>query len=216
MTNCLNEKDFDVNLLRNDCKHYLKHDILKKMLKDNKQRKPKQKGVISMCSLDIQITDMAGATIEHSIVISNFVIKVGNQMQDSLCRVFGDNVQYKWKENGVEKSVIPDASINCRFRERRGNSFFNNPRFVMEVLSPSTEKNDRTTKKDLYCSQEIDEYWIVDWRKRKIEIYELDYVDNLPQYYLWNTITEENKDELKLVHFPNVKLTFDELFSGTE
>lgn len=169
-----------------------------------------------MCSLDIQVTDMAGAAIEHSIVIGNFTVQVGSQLKDSLCRVFSDNVQYKWKENEKDKIVIPDASINCRFKERRGNSFFNNPRFVMEVLSPSTEKYDRGEKKELYRQQEIDEYWIVDWRKKQVEIYELDYVENVPQYYLWNTITEENKEELKLIHFPDIKITFEELFSGLE
>ena len=26
------------------------------------------------------------------------------------------------------------------------------------------------------------------------------------------TVTEENKDELQLLHFPKIKITFDELF----
>lgn len=44
---------------------------------------------------------------------------------------------------------------------------------------------------ELYRQQEIDEYWIVDWQKKKVEIYELDYdSDGEPQYYLWDTITE--------------------------
>ena len=169
-----------------------------------------------MSALNVQITDMAGAYIEHSMVISNFLIKVGSQMQDSLCRIFGDNVQYKWEVNGEDKTVIPDASINCRFRNRRGNSFFNNPRFVMEVLSPSTESYDRGEKMELYRIQEIDEYWIVDWRKKQVEIYVLDYEQNIPKYYLFHTITEKNKEDLRIVPFPNVKMTFDELFNGIE
>ena len=64
--------------------------------------------------------------------------------------------------------------------------------------------------------QDIEEYWIVDWRKKKIEIYELDYENEVPKYYLWETITESNKDELKMIHFPNVKITFDELFDEIE
>lgn len=166
--------------------------------------------------LNMQITDMAGAYIEHSMVISNFLIKVGSQMQDSLCRIFGDNVQYKWKMNDEVKTVIPDVSINCRFRNRRGNSFFNNPRFVMEVLSPSTEKYDRGEKMELYRIQEIDEYWIVDWRKKQIEIYVLDYEKDEPKYYLFDIITENNKNNLKIVHFPNVKISFDDLFDGID
>lgn len=159
---------------------------------------------------------MAGAYVEHSMVISNFLVKVGSQLQNSMCKIFSDNVQYKWMVDDIEKTVIPDASINCRFRQRRGNSFFNNPRFVMEVISPSTEKYDRGEKMQLYCQQEIDEYWIVDWRKRQIEIYVLDYEDDVPKYYLWNTITRENREELKMVHFQNVNIQFEDLFDGID
>ena len=166
--------------------------------------------------LNIKITDMAGAYIEHSMVISNFLIRVGSQMQDGLCRIFGDNVQYRWKVDEKEVTVIPDVSVNCRFRNRRGNSFFNNPRFVMEVLSPSTEKYDRGEKMELYRRQEIDEYWIVDWRKKQVEIYVLDYEQDEPKYYLFHTITEQNRNELKIVHFPNVRITFEELFDGID
>lgn len=164
--------------------------------------------------MDIQITDMAGASIEHSTVIVNFVAAIRKQLRNSTCFVYSDNVLYKWRqENGEEKTVIPDASINCQIKYKKGNSFYGIPRFVMEVLSPSTEKYDREDKKELYRQQEIDEYWIVDWRNRQIEIYTLDYDEEKnPQYYLFKKISEQNKEELKIVHFPNVKITFDELF----
>ena len=162
---------------------------------------------------NIQILDMSGAIREHSDVIVNFVAGIKKQLKDSLCKVYTDNVQYKWEVNGEEKSVIPDASINCQVKARRGNSFINAPQFVMEVLSPSTEKYDRTEKKEIYCKQEIPEYWIVDWRNRSVEIYNLDYNENdEPQYYLYKTITDENKTELKIVHFPHIEIDFDELF----
>lgn len=44
----------------------------------------------------------------------------------------------------------------------------------MEVISKSTEHRDRVEKKEIYGKQEIEEYWVVDWRKRKVEIYVLD------------------------------------------
>ena len=76
--------------------------------------------------LDLQITDMAGATPDHSTVITNFVNMVYNQLKDSTCRVYPDNVQYRWKmSDDSEKVVIPDASINCQIRSRKGNSFIN-------------------------------------------------------------------------------------------
>lgn len=164
--------------------------------------------------MDMHITDMAGAYIEHSAVITNFVVAAYSQLKDSICKVFPDNVQYKWSlPDGTQKTVIPDASINCRVYAKKGNSFFDIPRFVMEVLSDSTEKYDRGEKMDLYRQQEVDEYWIVDWKKKQVEIYTLDYDENgEPQYYLFETITENNKEKLKIVHFPSVKINFDELF----
>lgn len=163
--------------------------------------------------INLQITDMVGATPEHSLVIVNFVSAIRKQLKNSTCFVYSDNVQYRFQdENGENMTVIPDASINCRTKSRRGNTFIDAPRFVMEVISPTTEKYDRGEKMELYRQQEIEEYWIVDWRKKEVEIYELDYQSNIPQYYLWKVITQKNKSELKLIHFPNVKITFDELF----
>ncbi len=165
----------------------------------------------------MQIVDMAGAMPEHSQVIVNFVAAVRKQLKNSTCYVFSDNVQYKFKDNrGEDKIVIPDASINCRVKSRRGNTFIDAPRFVMEVISPSTEQYDRSEKMDIYRQQEIEEYWIVNWREKKIEVYELDYENGIPNYYLWKVITEQNKEELKMVHFPAVKIAFDDLFDEVE
>ncbi len=169
-------------------------------------------------SLDLQIVDMAGgATPDHSTVITNFVNMVYNQLRDSTCRVYPDNVQYKWKLNdGSEKTVIPDVSINCQIRSRKGNSFLNAPQFVLEVLSPSTEKYDRTEKKEIYREEEIPEYWIIDIRNRTIEIYDLDYENGEPKYYLIDTITAEKPNAVHLIHFPHIKIDWDQLFDGVD
>ena len=167
--------------------------------------------------LDLQILDMAGATPDHSTVITNFVNMVYNQLRDSTCRVYPDNVQYKWKmDDGSEKIVIPDASINCQVKSRKGNSFINAPQFVLEVLSPSTAKYDKTEKKEIYRSEEIPEYWIIDMQKRIIEIYDLDYDGGEPKYYLIDKVTESSGEEIHLVHFPHIKIDFGQLFDGVE
>lgn len=154
--------------------------------------------------------------LEHSIVIHNFVIKVGSQIKDSLCRVFGDTVQYEWRENDY-KVIVPDVSIICNMRDRKNISFTGIPRFVMEVLSDSTEKYDRGEKMQIYAKAGIGEYWIVDWRKKQVEIYLFDFDENDMVYpYLYKTVTRENAEELGLVMFPNLQITFDELFDIPE
>ena len=71
---------------------------------------------------NLKITDMAGATPEHSSVIVNFVAAVRYQLKNSTCYVYSNNVQYRFKDaEGNNKIVIPDASINCRTKSRRGN-----------------------------------------------------------------------------------------------
>ena len=166
----------------------------------------------------LPIQDMSNTFIEHSIVFNNFVMNVGLQLKSSMCRVFGDSVKYKWHENG-NKPVIPDVSINCDIKNRRSTTFLGVPKFIMEVLSDSTEKTDREAKMELYKAVEVAEYWLVDWRKKQIEIYLLttdeSTIDNA-EYKLVNTITEANKEELSIYVFPHVQFTFEQLFDGIE
>lgn len=163
---------------------------------------------------NLPIKDLANTYIEHSMVINNLVTTVGNQLKTSLCRVFGDSVKYKWPEND-NKPVIPDASINCDIKNRRSTNFLGVPRFIMEVLSDATEQYDRGEKMELYKKVEVAEYWIVDWRKKQVEIYVLtpdeNSIDNA-EYKLLSTVTEQNQEDLKIHMFPNVKIEFWQLF----
>ncbi|NJK81131.1 MAG: Uma2 family endonuclease [Chloroflexaceae bacterium] len=47
------------------------------------------------------------------------------------------------------------------------------PELVIEVLSPGlrNEQRDRQTKRKLYALRGVQEYWIVDWRLRQVEVY---------------------------------------------
>ena len=63
------------------------------------------------------IQDMNNTFIEHSMVINNFVIKIGSQLTDSLCRVFGDSVQYQWIENKEELQIVMFPNFKIEFDE---------------------------------------------------------------------------------------------------
>jgi len=47
------------------------------------------------------------------------------------------------------------------------------PELVVEVLSPgrANEKRDRVAKLSLYSRRSVEEYWIVDWQRRQIDVY---------------------------------------------
>ena len=65
----------------------------------------------------------------------------------------------------------------CYFNSAKSATFkpqqmrFPAPDLIVEVLSPSTERNDRTIKFEDYATHGVDEYWIVDPRKRTVEQY---------------------------------------------
>ncbi|MEL6937408.1 MAG: Uma2 family endonuclease, partial [Cyanobacteria bacterium J06607_17] len=47
------------------------------------------------------------------------------------------------------------------------------PELIVEVLSPGVdnERRDRETKLKLYTSRGVQDYWILDWRLKQIEVY---------------------------------------------
>ena len=50
------------------------------------------------------------------------------------------------------------------------------PELVIEVLSPgrANEKRDREAKLGLYSRRRVNEYWIVSWQKRTVDVYRRD------------------------------------------
>lgn len=76
-----------------------------------------------------------------------------------------------------DQDVIPDLIWISRERLARGQDaaghFTIAPELVVEVLSPGSanERRDREIKLSLYSRRGVDEYWIVDWRARTVEVY---------------------------------------------
>lgn len=158
------------------------------------------------------VVDMGNAWIEHSLTIKNIYDQVITQMRDSVCKLFMDSVQYRWAEND-NRPVQPDISINCDCSARKVNYFTSVPRFIIEVLSDSTEKLDTVQKKELYLKMQVREYWIVDWRKRKIEVNVLKLDEESDAtYYDSKVITDSNKSELCIETFPMLQVDFDKIF----
>src|SRR6266498_570825 len=76
-----------------------------------------------------------------------------------------------------DQDVIPDIVWVSHDRRARGMDAAGHltiaPELVVEVLSPgsSNERRDRDVKLSLYSRRGVDEYWIVDWRARQVEVY---------------------------------------------
>ena len=76
-----------------------------------------------------------------------------------------------------EDGVAPDVVWISRERAAQGlrpdGKLYVAPEIVAEVLSPGStnERRDREVKLKLYAREGVEEYWLVDWRARTVEIY---------------------------------------------
>ena len=96
---------------------------------------------------------MSGGSIEHDQITYNIRVALTRQLHTGPCRVFGVDVQVLLgqKKNGKPHFVYPDATVSCKTADqRRGNTLVENPRIVVEVLSPGTEARDRGIKFKAY------------------------------------------------------------------
>ena len=74
------------------------------------------------------------------------------------------------EHNVVQPDVmwVRHDNDQCLMKEGR---WYGAPDLVVEILSPSTAKQDKSTKYDLYEEHGVREYWIVDNAARLIEVY---------------------------------------------
>ena len=61
--------------------------------------------------------------------------------------------------------------VVCDPDKIKSDGVYGAPDFVVEVLSPSTAKNDRGYKKDAYAAAGVKEYWIVSPSDKSVEQY---------------------------------------------
>ena len=82
------------------------------------------------------------------------------------CKVF---LPLDWKIR-EDTLVQPDLLIVCEKIEKKFLDFA--PALIVEILSPATASKDRGEKMELYQSQQVKYYLIVDPQFKKVEIYE--------------------------------------------
>lgn len=95
-----------------------------------------------------RIVGMSGGTLEHAEVAGNLLTSLKNALRDAgvqMCRVFGADLKVR---AGDGRKTYPDVSVICGMPSFHGGrrDLVTNPILVAEVLSPSTEANDRSVK----------------------------------------------------------------------
>jgi len=93
-----------------------------------------------------EIFAMSGASREHNIIVANVTTSLNTQLQDRDCEVYPSDMRVRTPDTLLY--TYPDVVVVCgepQFDDEAVDTLIN-PTLIVEVLSPSTETNDRTKK----------------------------------------------------------------------
>lgn len=112
-------------------------------------------------------------TTEHQEISSKLHLLVGNfVLSNNLGKVCYSPLDVRlWPDTIRQPDIV---FMSNEHKDRITERYWGAPDLVMEILSESTEKEDRTDKFSEYEKAGISEYWIVDPSERVIEVYVLD------------------------------------------
>ena len=175
--------------------------------------------------LDGKIYYMARATTNHNRIIGNVFSMFRTYLKGKKCQAFSDGVDVKFSEKDI---TVPDVMIVCNKDIIKKNCIEGAPDLIVEVLSPSTAKNDIGYKKNLYEKHGVKEYWIISQAEQSIQVYLLKdgvYIfDNIYQIYeedyVLKSVEKEEKNEIitefKTSLYDDLLINVEEVFENVE
>jgi len=118
-----------------------------------------------------KIVAMSPASTNHTFTSGNIYRIFGNYLHGKKCTPISDGSTVYLTD---EDHFVPDMMVVCAPDKIKPDGIHGAPDLVVEVLSPSTAKNDRAHKKEVYAKCGVREYWIVDPANKSVEVYRSD------------------------------------------
>ena len=120
-----------------------------------------------------EIRAMTGASRAHNLISVNVASELRAQLKGRPCEVYHTDMRVRIPSANVY--TYPDVVVVCgepKFEDSHVDTLLN-PTLIVEVLSKSTSKYDRTTKSDYYRTLEsLAEYLLVAQDEYAVEQYE--------------------------------------------
>jgi Uma2 family endonuclease len=112
-------------------------------------------------------TMMTGGSLDHSTIASNLWTALRDSLRGGACRAFRGDTKII-ANNSIR---YPDLSVTCT-PVRGDEDTVLEPVLVVEVVSPSTEREDRGHKKfDYFSTLSIQQYAIIEQDARRVDLY---------------------------------------------
>jgi|SRR5205085_2291865 len=120
----------------------------------------------SLEGTDAGILDMAGGSDAHAALCMRLGVLIGPQLEDAPCMVYSGDRRLKLPQGNY---LFPDVTIACG---EETSTLPVNPTVIIEVLSPATDKHDRTAKLTAYKTlSSVQEYLLVGSEAQEIIVY---------------------------------------------
>lgn len=115
-----------------------------------------------------EVYAMAGASDNHNLIAGEIYALLVNHLRGSQCLPFFSDIKVR-----VTKSVYyyPDILVSCE-EDLEDPYFRNHPILIIEVMSPSSERVDRSEKLLYYLQiSSLQEYVLVDQHRMNVEVH---------------------------------------------
>jgi Uma2 family endonuclease len=121
--------------------------------------------------IDGEILAMTGGTIPHTKIYLNLYRALYPHLSQRGCEAYVSDVKVQARTNS--RYFYPDLVVTCDSDDLKARDFIQNPKVIVEVLSPSTESYDRTKKLKHYRQiPSLQEYILIDSEEITVEVYQ--------------------------------------------
>lgn len=118
--------------------------------------------------IDGEIYAMSGGKVNHQRLIATLTSKIYAHLDGTPCEVFSSDI--KVRTDAGNKYFYPDVLVSCN-NEDGDSVFTESPRLIVEVLSKSTRKYDKTFKRICYQAiPSLEEYVLIEQDHVEIEV----------------------------------------------
>ncbi len=117
-----------------------------------------------------EVFAMTGGTIPHNDIALNLYTSLRPHLRPRGCRINVSDVKVQVTSKGPY--FYPDLIVSCHPEDINARKFIQNPKLIVEVLSPSTSGKDREEKFRYYLTiPSLQEYILIDSEKISVERY---------------------------------------------
>ena len=106
---------------------------------------------------------MSAPTWQHQEISGNLYLQFKTFLKGKSCKVYYAPFDVRLNADTKDDTVVqPDIVVICDSSKMMKTGYKGAPDMVIEILSPSTSRYDRTLKFNTYLKSGIHEYWIID------------------------------------------------------